>query len=122
MVGDGRVQVVGEDRCTVELITGGSYRVGFLVIGTSAVGIAEGLGRPSILRGTNIDVAQTVSDGQVAVTAGLRGSSFPPNIPIGTVQSVRSDDASRQTLIEISMFASTRDLTYADVVLWTPVG
>ena len=118
----GRVELVGEDRCTVELITGGSFRVGFLVIGTSAVGVAEGVGRPTILRGTNIDVAQTVSDGQIAVTAGLRGSSFPPNIPIGTVQSVRSDESSRQTIVDISMFASTRDLTYADVVLWTPVG
>ncbi len=118
----GKVKVVGEDRCTVELITGGSFRVGFLVIGTSAVGIAEGVGRPSILRGTNIDVAQTVTEGQVVVTAGLRGSSFPPNIPIGSVKSVRSEEASRQTLVEISMFASTRDLTYADVVLWTPGG
>ena len=117
----GRVKIVGEDRCTVELITSGSFRVGFLVIGTSAVGVAEGVGRPSVLRGTNIDVAQRVSEGQVVVTAGLRGSTFPPNIPIGTLGSVRSDEGSRQTSVDIDLFASTRDLTYADVVLWTPV-
>ncbi len=116
----GRVKVVSEDRCTVELITGGSFKVGFLVIGTSAVGVAEGIGRPSVLRGTNIDVAQSVSEGQVVVTAGLRGSTFPPNIPIGTLRDVRSDEASRQTTVDIDLFASTRDLTYADVVLWTP--
>lgn len=118
----GRVKIVAEDRCTVELITGGSFRVGFLVIGTSAVGVAEGVGRPSILRGTNIDLAQSVQDGQIAVTAGLRGSSFPPNIPIGTVRAVRTDETTRQNLVDIEMFASTRDLTYADVVLWKPVG
>lgn len=117
----GRVRLAGENRSTVELISGGRFKVGFLVIGTSAVGIAEGIGDPSTLRGSNIDIDQKVTEGQIAVTAGLRGSPFPPNLPIGTISSTQPDESSRQTTVEIELFASTRDLTYADVVLWKAV-
>ena len=117
----GRIRLVGEHRSTVELLSGGRFKVGFLVIGTSAVGVAEGTGDPSTLHGSNIDIAQEVSEGQIVVTAGLRGSPFPPNIPIGTIASVRPDESARQTTVEIEMFSSTRDLSYADVVLWKAV-
>lgn len=117
----GRVRLAGDDRSTVELVSGGGFKVGFLVIGSSAVGVAEGTGNPRMLDGTNIDIGQTVSSGQIAVTAGLRGSSFPPNLPIGTITAVRPDETARQTRVDIELFASTRDLTYADVVLWAPV-
>jgi len=117
----GRVKLAGEKRSTVELISGGRFKVGFLVIGTSAVGVAEGTGDPSTLRGSNIDIDQKVSEGQITVTAGLRGSPFPPNLPIGTISTTRPDESSRQTTVEIELFASTRDLTYADVVLWKAV-
>jgi rod shape-determining protein MreC len=117
----GRVRLAGENRSTVELISGGGFKVGFLVIGTSAVGVAEGSGDPHVLQGSNIDISQDVSVGQIAVTAGLRGSSFPPNLPIGTIRSVRPDESARQTRVDIELLASTRDLTYADVVLWKPV-
>lgn len=117
----GRVRLVGENRSTVELITGGRFKVGFLVIGTSAVGVAEGTGDASTLRGSNIDIGQEVTEGQIVVTAGLRGSPFPPNLPIGSISSVRPDESARQTTIEIDLFASTGDLTYADVVLWKAV-
>ncbi len=114
----GRVRLAGENRSTVELISGGGFKIGFLVIGTSAVGVAEGSGNPQVLQGTNVDISQNVELGQIAVTAGLRGSSFPPNIPVGTITSVRPDEAARQTRVDITLLASTRDLTYADVVLW----
>ena len=116
----GRIRLAGDGRSTVELISGGTFKVGFLVIGTSAVGIAEGTGDPRVLQGSNIDISQTVSVGQIAVTAGLRGSSFPPNLPIGTISSVRPDETARQNRVDIELLASTRDLTYADVVLWRP--
>ena len=116
----GRIASVSADRSMVALVTGGTYKVGFLVIGTSAVGVAEGSGDQSTLRGSNIDLRQTVEAGQIAVTAGLRGRTCPPNLPIGTVANVRSDDAGRQITVDIEMFASTRNLSYADVVLWNP--
>lgn len=114
----GRVAEVGDDHCVVALITGGSFKVGFVVIGTAAVGVAEGTGSQSTLKGANIDLQQPVSEGQIAVTAGLRGSTFPPNLPIGTIGNVRADDAGRQFTVDITLFASTKNLAYADVVLW----
>jgi rod shape-determining protein MreC len=116
----GKVVQVSEDRCTVELITSGNYNVGFNVVGTAAVGVAQGTGSPSLLRGVNIDVSLSskVEPGGIVVTGGTRRSSFPPGLPIGTVAAVQTDDAARETKVDITLFARTTDLTYADVVLW----
>jgi rod shape-determining protein MreC len=118
----GKVVQVSEGRSVVALITGGTFNVVFNVVGTPATGAAQGTGSASILRGGSIDVRQTISPGQIAVTSGLLGSPFPPNLPIGTITAVRSDEAARETSVDIAMFANTRGLTYADVVLWKPVG
>ena len=116
----GKVVQVSESRCTVELITSGNYNVGFSVVGTPAVGVARGTESPSLLRGINIDVSvsSNVEPGSIVVTGSTRRSSFPPNLPIGTVATVQTDDATRQATVDITMFARTTDLTYADVVLW----
>ena len=116
----GKVVQVSPDRSTVELVTSGNYQVGITAIGTAAVGVAQGTGSPTLLRGSNIDVSSTVEVGQIVVTGGTRRSSFPPDLPIGTITDVQSDDAARQTRVDITMFARTTDLTYADVVIWTP--
>jgi rod shape-determining protein MreC len=114
----GKVVQVSPDRSTVELITSGNYTVGFTAIGTSAVGISQGIGSPSTLRGFNVDVTQKVEVGQIVVTGGTQRSSFPPDLPIGTISTVQTDDAARETKVDITLFARTTDLTYADVVLY----
>jgi rod shape-determining protein MreC len=116
----GKVVQVSSDRCTVELITSGNYQVGVTAIGTTAVGIVQGTGSPTLLRGTNFDVDQTVEVGDIVVTGGTRASSFPPDLPVGTIATVQTDDAARQTTVDVTMFARTTDLTYADVVIWQP--
>jgi cell shape-determining protein MreC len=118
----GKVVQVSDDRCTVELITSGNYNVGFNVVGTPAVGVAQGIGSPTVLRGVNIDVSLSskVEVGSIVVTGGTRRSSFPPDLPVGTVAAVQTDDAARETKVDITLFARTTDLTYADVVLWQP--
>ncbi|CAM8623621.1 MreC Cell shape-determining protein [Acidimicrobiia bacterium] len=118
----GKVVQVSDNRSVVALITGGSFNVNFNVVGTPAIGTAQGTGSATILRGGSIDVRQSISPGQIVVTSGLLGSPFPPNLPIGTITALRTDEAARETSVDITMFANTRDLTYADVVLWKPVG
>jgi rod shape-determining protein MreC len=118
----GKITEVSADRSTVELVTSGSYTVGFNVVGTAAVGVAQGTGSTSVLQGSKIDVNTKVELGDIVVTGGSDASYFPPNLPIGTVAGVRTDEAARQTTVDITMFARTTDLTYADVVLWTPDG
>ncbi len=118
----GKVIQVSDDRCTVELVTSGNYQVGFTAVGTAAVGVAQGTGSPTVLRGFNIDSSQKVEANQIVVTGGTRKSSFPPDLPIGTIATVRTNEAARETTVDIRLFARTTDLTYADIVLWQPAG
>ena len=111
---------VSESRSTVELVTSGNYQVGFTVLGTSAVGTAQGTGSPDVLRGGNIDFTAVVESGQIAVTSGTEGSIFPRGLPIGTVTAVRTDAAARETTVGIELLADTTNLTYADVVVYAP--
>ncbi len=118
----GKVVEVGDSRAVVSLVSSGSFSVGFSVIGTSSVGLARGTGSDTVLRGANVDSRKGVEVGQIAVTSGLAGSPFPPNLPIGTVTQVRTNEAALESTVDIVMFASVNDLVYADVVLWEPVG
>jgi cell shape-determining protein MreC len=92
---------------------------GFNVVGTSAIGVAQGNLSPTVLQGGKIDVTQTdvAADG-IVVTGGTQLSSFPPDLPIGTITSVQANAAGRETKVEITLFARTTDLTYADVLIW----
>lgn len=116
----GKVVEVSDNRSVVSLVSSGSFSVGFSVIGTSAVGLARGNGSDSVLRGTNLDSRRGVQAGQIAVTSGLAGSPFPANLPIGTILSVRQNDAALESTVDIALFASLNELVYADVVLWKP--
>lgn len=116
----GKVVEVGENRSVVALLSSGTFRVGFSVVGTAAIGIAQGTGSGGSLRGTNIDSRQAVTVGAITATSGLAGSPFPPNLPIGTITAVRTNEAALESTVDISMFANLNDLVYADVVLWKP--
>lgn len=114
----GKVVEVSDSRSVVSLVSSGSFSIGFSVIGTSAIGLARGTGSDSVVRGSNIDSRKGVEAGQIAVTSGLAGSPFPPNLPIGTLTGVRTNDAALESTVDIALFASLNDLVYADVVLW----
>ena len=47
-----------------------------------------------------------------------RDGLVPPDLPIGTVSTVQTDAAARETKVDITLFARTTDLTYADVVIY----
>jgi len=118
----GKVVEVGENRSIVSLLSSGTFKVGFSVVGTAAIGIAEGTGSDGSLRGSNVDSRQAVTVGAIAATSGLSGSLFPPNLPIGTITAVRTNEAALESTVDIKMFANLNDLVYADVVLWKPAG
>ena len=118
----GKVVEVSENRCIVSLLSSGTFKVGFSVVGTAAIGIAQGSGSENSLRGTNLDSRQSVAVGAIAATSGLAGSPFPPNLPIGTLTAVRTNEAALESTVDITMFANLNDLVYADVVLWKPAG
>ncbi len=114
----GKVIEVYDNRSVVSLLSSGSFKVGFLVVGTPAIGIADGKGSDGSLKGTVSDSRLNISNGQIVVTNGLAGSPFPANLPIGSITDVRTNDATLVSTVDIQMLADVHDLTYADVVLW----
>ena len=117
----GKVVQVSENRCTVELITSGNYNVGFNVVGTPAVGVAQGtesteraarhqhrrLGQ--LERRARQHRGHRRHPSQLVPAQPARSARWPPSRPT---------TPPAQTTVDITMFARTTDLTYADVVLW----
>jgi len=73
----GKVIEVGENRSIVSLLSSGTFKVGFSVVGTAAIGIAQGTGSDGSLRGANIDSRQAVTVGAITATSGSRWQSIP---------------------------------------------
>lgn len=115
----GRVVRVSGDRAVVDLLSGGNFSVGFSVVGTNVLGVVRGQGDGQRLLGT-VDVDRLVSPGQIVVTSGVAGSTFPQGIPIGTVSEVGDDTGSLQRELAIDMLARQSDLSFVTVVLWEP--
>lgn len=115
----GRVVRVSGDRAVVDLLSGGNFSVGFSVVGTNVLGVARGRGDGTRLSAT-VDVDRVVLPGQILVTSGVAGSTFPQGIPIGTVAEVGNDTGSLQRELAVDMLARQSDLSFVTVVLWEP--
>lgn len=117
----GKVVRVTDERSVVQLITDGSFSVGFSVVGTDTLGVARGIGDGGQLRAT-VDADRSVQPGQILVTSGVAGSYFPQGLPIGTVTAVNDNGGTLQRDLDVQMLADLHDLTYVTVVLWEPGG
>jgi len=115
----GRVVQTSGDRAVVELLSSGEVPVAFSIVGTNVLGEAHGLADGTRLVATT-DVDRVVLPGQILVTSGLRGSTYPQGLPIGTVLDVRSDEGSLDQELDVQMLADLSDLTFVSVVLWEP--
>jgi rod shape-determining protein MreC len=115
----GKVVQTSSERSIVELLSGGNFNVGFSIVGTNVLGFATGSGDGTRLRAT-VDVNRIVLPGQILVTSGARGATFPQGIPIGVVSDLSDDEGSLTRELEVQMLASLSDLSYVSVVLWEP--
>jgi rod shape-determining protein MreC len=115
----GRVVRTSGDRAVVDLLSGGNIRVGFSVVGTNVLGVAQGRGDGTRLDAT-VDVDRIVLPSQIVVTSGIEGSTFPQGIPIGTVSEVGDDTGALQRNLVVDMLAKQADLAFVTVVLWEP--
>jgi rod shape-determining protein MreC len=116
----GRVVNTSSDRAVVDLLSGGNIAVAFSVVGTNVLGIARGTGDGARLSAT-VDVDRLVFPGQILVTSGTEGSTYPQGLPIGTVTDVRGDRSSLEQELTAEMLADLSDLTFVSIVLWEPV-
>ena len=115
----GRVTLTTSNRSTVELISGGNFAVGFTAIGTNVQGTLKGVSSGTRLQGT-VDVDGQVTPGQILVTSGVSGSSYPAGIPVGTVSDVSDQPTTLERTLDVELLANLSDLAYVSVVLWQP--
>lgn len=114
----GRVVQVEGGRSRVRLITDPDYpTVGARLVASGDVGGAEPGTDGNLVVQDGIQLDTAVERGDGVVTAGTRGSEYPPGIPIGSVLSVgRTGDRTEKTL-EIEPSASLEGLRFVAVLI-----
>jgi rod shape-determining protein MreC len=117
----GQVASVTSTSATVQLITDPELRFG-VALPDGNVGSVQSLG-PG--RGLDVDVIPTaaaavhIRKGDPLFTT-YTGQIFPPGIPVGTVTAVRRSASSSTPEITVKPYASTTDLSYVSILLWSP--
>ncbi len=119
----GSVSAVYPDSATVTLITDPSFTVGVALPGDN-IGTATGQGTGNALALQVIGSAKAppvVRRGSVLVTSGLLLTDpFPPGLPVGRVVSVRTEPGETEPSVTLAPLASTADLGFVNVLLWSP--
>jgi rod shape-determining protein MreC len=115
----GKVVQTSADRSVVELLSGGSFSVGFSIVGTNVLGVVSGPADGDTLSAT-VELNRIVLPGQILVTSGVQGSTFPQGLPIGIISGLSEDDGSLTRELQVQMLASTNDLSFVSVVVWEP--
>lgn len=118
----GTVVAAGPSTATVELITDPSFVVGVTLQGGN-VGSAQGAGRTLSMHvtvdSTNLpEPLQKVGD--IIVTSGLSSEKFPKGLPVGKVTKVTKVPGAIEPDIEMSPLVDAAQLSYFDVLLWSP--
>jgi rod shape-determining protein MreC len=117
----GRVVQVSSNRSSVELITDPELRVGVRLVQTQELGTARGRGEGrTLLVDSNIDPDTDVKPGAFLTTSGADRSAFPPDIPVGAVESTRDASGGLALELFVEPFAQLDRLSFVDVLLWEP--
>lgn len=117
----GIVDRVTPERSRIVLITDPGFEVGVKLSRSGDIGVArgQGAGRPLIVdQGIEADVV--VTDNELVTTSGLERSRFPAAVNVGLVSSsqVLAGELDQELLIE--PLADLGDLSYVNIILWTP--
>jgi rod shape-determining protein MreC len=105
--------------CVVQLITDGQSKVG-VTFGNQLTGIVDGQGPGNDLTLDLVPPHTPVTKGLMTYTSGLQAASFPPGIPVATVESYHTAAGASQESITVDPAANLNELAYVDVVQWEP--
>lgn len=105
--------------CVVQLITDGQSKVG-VTFGNQLTGIVDGQGPGNDLTLDLVPPHTPVYKGQIMYTSGLQAATFPPGIPVATVESFHNEAGASQESITVDPAANLDELAYVDVVQWEP--
>lgn len=87
--------------------------------GEPLAGAIRGNGASEALSFVDIDTDVEVGVGDVVVTSGYDNGIFPPNIPIGTVSAVESQEAALEQDIDVDPYVDFTTLDLVQVILDT---
>lgn len=114
----GKVVRVTGGRSSVELITAPAFEFGVRLVEQQEVGIAKGRGDDgTLIVESGITTATDVEAGDRVATSGIDGSTFPPDIAVGRVKSIRPTDDRTEQVLVIEPIANLDGLSYVTVLL-----
>jgi rod shape-determining protein MreC len=119
----GRVVQVWQGGSNVLLLEDPSFAVGVRMVRERATGIAQGQAGVSTLNlelGGPLAPSKRPRRGELAETSGLQGSTFPPGIPVGTVDTVTVSDDGLSINVRLDPPVDIASLEYVEVLRWTP--
>lgn len=116
----GRITEVSRSSSKLRLIEHPDFPLGIRVVGTGEVALARGSGFDAELIVTEgLNEKSDVKAGDYVVTSGIEGSSYPPDLAVGTVSAVEFDDTLLQQTVRVDPIADMSDLRFATIILWT---
>jgi rod shape-determining protein MreC len=117
----GQVIYSFHNSCIVQLVTDGQSKVGVTFgPGSQYTGIVDGQGPGNSMTADLVKPHTPVHKGEVMYTSGLQAASYPPGIPVATVQSFHTASGASQETIKVDPAANLSQLHYVDVVQWAP--
>jgi rod shape-determining protein MreC len=117
----GKVTQVTDSSATVQLITDPEFRVGVRLATTGSLGTARGQGRDEpLVVDSSMNPQAKVAKGTGLTTSGIDQSTFPPGVPVGTVQSVRAGSGGLSLELVVKPLVDVDRLSYITVLRWEP--
>jgi rod shape-determining protein MreC len=117
----GRIVRVSINRSVVQLVTDREFAVGVRLERSNETGLAEGRGRENPLEGSLISPDVDVRKADDVFTSGLiESKAFPPDIPVGTVTSVKKSEGGLEQRLRIRPAVDVEHLVFVSVMDWTP--
>jgi rod shape-determining protein MreC len=117
----GRIDRVTPNRSRIVLITDPGFIVGVRLTRSGDVGVARGQGsdRPLIVD-QSVEADVVVQDNELVTTSGLERGLFPADVPVGTVRSSQILEGELDQELLVDPLANLGDLSYVNIMLWTP--
>jgi rod shape-determining protein MreC len=117
----GRVFQVWTGGCNVLLLEDSTFGVGVRMVRERSTSIAGGQAGRSTLTlelGGPLPVGKRPRLRELAETSGLQGSTFPPGIPVGTVESVSVSDDGLSIDVRLVPLVDVTNLEFVKVLRW----
>jgi rod shape-determining protein MreC len=117
----GRVVQATGSGSVVQLLTDPEFAVGVRLLPDGVPGTARGAGEGDpLVVDTGLDGDTVLEPGGELVTSGADRSTFPAQVPVGTVRGTRDSGGGLTLDLLVEPFVDTSRLSFVTVLLWEP--